>query len=157
MGFRPLKARHTGQLLSSPLSGPRGPLQRELNLEQVLTRAGGLDAERDWDTLLSLREQQLLAFIHILLAAPRFALLDRAGTALGSEQVHKILRMLSRGSITYINNGDEDGSLDLYDAILECGENGAWTWSANQATRMAAADSHANENGRKVPPEPPTS
>jgi uncharacterized repeat protein (TIGR03803 family) len=26
MGFRPLKARHTGQLLSSPLSGPRGPL-----------------------------------------------------------------------------------------------------------------------------------
>jgi vitamin B12/bleomycin/antimicrobial peptide transport system ATP-binding/permease protein len=146
-------AGHAGEVSDDRIFG----LLRELNLEQVLTRAGGLDAERDWETLLSLREQQLLALIHIVLSAPGFALLDRAGTALGSEQVQKILRMLSRNSITYINNGEEDGSLDLYDAILECGENGVWTWTANQATRMAAADSHANENGTKVPPEPPTS
>jgi vitamin B12/bleomycin/antimicrobial peptide transport system ATP-binding/permease protein len=146
-------AGHAGEVSDDRIFG----LLRELNLEQVLTRAGGLDAERDWETLLSLREQELLAFIHILLSAPRFALLDRAGMALGSDQVDKILRMLSETSITYINNGDEDGSPDLYDAILECGENGAWTWTANQATRMATADSHANENGTKVSPEPPTS
>jgi putative ATP-binding cassette transporter len=105
-----------------------------------LSRAGGLDAERDWATLLSLREQQLLAFIHILLAA----FLDRVGTALGPDQVHKILHMLSESSITYINNGEADHSLDLYDAVLEFGEDGGWTWTANRPGPLAAGDSRAN-------------
>ena len=32
-----------------------------LDLDRVLARAGGLDVERDWDDILSLNEQQLLA------------------------------------------------------------------------------------------------
>ena len=131
---------HAGEISDNRIFG----LLRELNLEQVLSRAGGLDAERDWATLLSLREQQLLAFIHILLAAPRYAFLDRVGTALGSDQVHKILHMLSESSITYINNGEADHSLDLYDAVLEFGEDGGWTWTANRPGPLAAGDSRAN-------------
>jgi ABC-type uncharacterized transport system fused permease/ATPase subunit len=46
----------------------------------------------------------LLAFIHILLAAPRFAFLDRIATAFGSEQSQQMLQMLSKNSITYINS-----------------------------------------------------
>jgi vitamin B12/bleomycin/antimicrobial peptide transport system ATP-binding/permease protein len=130
---------HAGEISDNRIFG----LLRELNLEQVLSRAGGLDAERDWATLLSLREQQLLAFIHILLAAPRYALLDRVGTALGSDQVHKIPHMLSESSITYINNGEADQSLDLYDAVLEFGEDGGWTWTANRPGPLAAGDSRA--------------
>ena len=42
----------------------------ELDLDPVLDRAGGLNVERDWGALLSLGEQQVLAFIHVLLAAP---------------------------------------------------------------------------------------
>jgi len=118
-------AGHAGEISDDRIFG----LLRELNLEQVLTRAGGLDTERDWETLLSLREQELLAFIHILLAAPRFAFLDRAGTALGSEQVQKVLHMLSESSTAYINNGEADDALDLYDAVLECREGGGWTWT----------------------------
>jgi ABC-type uncharacterized transport system fused permease/ATPase subunit len=49
--------------------------------------------EQDWETLLSLREQQLLSLVHILLAVPRFAFLDRLGTALGSDQIRQILVM----------------------------------------------------------------
>jgi vitamin B12/bleomycin/antimicrobial peptide transport system ATP-binding/permease protein len=131
---------HAGEISDNRIFG----LLRELNLEQVLSRAGGLDAERDWATLLSLREQQLLAFIHILLAAPRYAFLDRVGTALGSDQVHKILHMLSESSITYINNGEADHSLDLYDAVLEFGQDGDWTWTANRPGPLAAGDSRAN-------------
>ncbi len=37
-------------------------LLRELKLDPVLARAGGLDTEQDWESLLSLGEQQLLAF-----------------------------------------------------------------------------------------------
>jgi putative ATP-binding cassette transporter len=128
-------------------------LLRELNLEQILTRAGGLDAEQDWETLLSLREQQLLSFIHILLAAPRFVFLDRVGTTLGSDQVRKILLMLSGNSVTYINSGEVDDSVELYDAVLECGEDGDWTWRTNRPRRMAVADSQASTSDAKVPLE----
>ncbi len=108
-------------------------LLRELNLERTLTLAGGLDTEHDWDTLLSLQEQQLLAIVHILLAAPRFAFLDRVDTALDDGEVQKVLRILSQSSITYVNSGKADDSRDLYDAVLNCAEDGGWTWAANRA------------------------
>ena len=108
-------------------------LLRELHLEPVLARAGGLDREQDWEPLLSLREQQLLAFLHILLAAPRCAFLDWASTALPPDQVQKILHMLSEQGISYINSGKSDDPLDLYDAVLDIEENGGWTWKASKS------------------------
>jgi vitamin B12/bleomycin/antimicrobial peptide transport system ATP-binding/permease protein len=107
-------------------------LLRELGLDQVLSMAGGMDAEQDWSTLLSLREQQFLGFADILLNAPRFAFLDRLGGALGPIEIQRLLRMLSEKSIAYVNNGDADEPYDLYDAVLECGENGAWTWTPSR-------------------------
>ena len=103
-------------------------LLHELDLDPVLVRAGGLNIEQDWGTLLSLGEQQLLAFVHILLAAPNFVFLDRAGTALNPGQLRKILKMLSKNSITYINIGESDDPRDLYDAVLEIDELGTWRW-----------------------------
>jgi putative ATP-binding cassette transporter len=108
--------------------GQINSLLHELDLAPVLARARGLNIEQDWGTLLSLGEQQLLAFIHILLAAPSFVFLDRAGTALNPGQVRKILKTLSKNSITYINIGESDESRDLCDAILEIDEPGRWTW-----------------------------
>jgi vitamin B12/bleomycin/antimicrobial peptide transport system ATP-binding/permease protein len=113
-------------------------LLRELNLEQIVTQAGGLDTERDWGTLLSLSEQQLLALIHILLAAPQFVFLDRLGATLSSYQVHKILHMLAERSVTYVNIGAANESTDLYDAVLECSEDGAWVWAPEPAAHSDA-------------------
>ena len=122
---------HAGEITNDRLLG----LLRELDLEHVLAQAGGLDTERDWQALLSLRDQQMLAFIRILLAAPRFAFLDRVGTALGSDQVQKILHMLSECSITYISIGEASGPVDLYNAVLECADDGGWTLTTNKAGR----------------------
>jgi hypothetical protein len=133
---------HEGGITDERIFG----LLRQLHLEPALSRAGGLDTEQDWATLLSLREQQLLACIHILLAAPRCVFVDRLGTALGADQVDEILHMLSESSITYINNAEADVSGGLYDAVLECEEDGGWTWSADRAGRMATADFQANDN-----------
>ena len=116
-------------------------LLHELTLEPVLSRAGGLHVEHDWDTMLSLRETQLLSFGHILLGAPPFVFLDRASTALGPDQAHKILRMLSEKSITYINNGRADDPPELYDAVLEIGEDGSWTWKTVAGSTNGQADS----------------
>jgi putative ATP-binding cassette transporter len=108
-------------------------LLSELHLEQVVEQASGLDAEKNWEMLLSLQEQQLLILISILLAEPRFAFLDRADTTLGLKQLHRIMQMLSESSITVINNAETDILRDCHDAVLECSEDGGWTWTENRA------------------------
>jgi hypothetical protein len=43
---------------------------------------------------------------------------------LGSEQLEKILHLLSERSITSINIGTAEGERDLYQAVLEYGDDG---------------------------------
>jgi vitamin B12/bleomycin/antimicrobial peptide transport system ATP-binding/permease protein len=102
----------------------------ELNLDHVLNRAGGLDAEQNWETLISLREQQLVAFLGVLLAAPPFVFADRAWATLTSNERRQLLGMLSKASIGYICNCETDDGRDLYDTVLDCKEGGGWTWTA---------------------------
>ena len=103
-------------------------LIRELKLDHILSQAGGFDAQQDWATLVSLREQQLLACIRVLLAAPRVVWLDRIQETLTANEVGQILGMLSQASIAYVGNGGAADRDDLYDAVLDCKEGGAWTW-----------------------------
>jgi vitamin B12/bleomycin/antimicrobial peptide transport system ATP-binding/permease protein len=113
-------------------------LLHELNLEQTVTQAGGLDTDKDWGTLASLSEQQLLALVHIVLVAPQFVFLDRLDATLSSDQVHKVLHMLAESSITCINIGAVNASPDLYEAVLECTEDGGWAWTAEPAAHPDA-------------------
>src|SRR6059036_693383 len=110
-------------------------LLRGLDLEAVLERMGGLDVERDWDDVLSLGEQQLLSVARVILAAPRFAFLERPRTALGPEEADRILSLLRERSITYLTLGDGGDGLDDYDAVLELAGDGGWTWKPVQAGR----------------------
>jgi putative ATP-binding cassette transporter len=110
-----------------------------LHLDSVLERAGGLDVEQDWASVLSLDEEQLLAFSRLVLAEPQFAFLDRVCTALRPEQVAKIQRMLSEHSITYVTIGEPDDQLEHYDAVLEIGSDGSWSWKWVQAGRIVDA------------------
>ncbi len=106
-----------------------------LGLEPVLERTGGLDVERDWDDVLSLGEQQLLSVARVILAAPRFAFLERPRRALGSEEGDRILSLLWERSITYLTLGDGSDGLDDYDAVLELAGDGGWTWKSVEAGR----------------------
>jgi len=106
-----------------------------LGLEPVLERTGGLDVERDWDDVLSLAEQQLLSVARVVLAAPRFAFLERPRTALGPEEADRILSLLRERSITYLTLGDGGDGLDDYDAVLELADDGGWTWKSVEAGR----------------------
>ncbi|MGH8658982.1 MAG: ABC transporter ATP-binding protein/permease [Gammaproteobacteria bacterium] len=112
-------ANSDGQILST---------LRELNIDPVLTRCGGLDGEQDWANILSLAEQQVFAIARLLLATPCFAFLHRVGASLAPGQVEQILRILSQHAIAYISLGEANGSLDYYDAVLEIARDGAWTW-----------------------------
>jgi putative ATP-binding cassette transporter len=98
----------------------------ELRLDSVLARAGGLDVEQDWASMLSLEEEQLLAFTRLLLAHPRFAFLDRVHSALSAEHAAQILLMLSLRSISYIALDSAKNLPELYDVVLEIGLDGSW-------------------------------
>jgi putative ATP-binding cassette transporter len=101
------------------------------DLDHVLARAGGLDTEQDWSTLLSLGEQQLLACLRVILAAPRFVLLDRPGTALGRERMDKVLAEISNASVTYVLLGRFGDPCPACNAILDIRTDGSWTWTSS--------------------------
>lgn len=103
-----------------------------LGLERVANQVGGLDAERDWEKELSLREQQLLGLANILLSAPRFVVLDQAEMTLGPALLEKIMHLLSERSITCIHFGRAEGDRASYQAVLEYGVDGQWTWSIGE-------------------------
>ncbi|MCO5557500.1 hypothetical protein L7F22_011065 [Adiantum nelumboides] len=57
----------------------------EVNLRNLLERCEGLDSQVEWASVLSLGEQQRLAFARLLLARPLLALLDESTSALDEE------------------------------------------------------------------------
>lgn len=97
-------------------------------LDSIVERAGGLDVECDWATVLSLGERQQLIITRLILARPSFAILDRASTAIGRAELDRALQRLDDSSITYINFDDAAVSAELYDAVLELEANGRWNW-----------------------------
>jgi ABC-type uncharacterized transport system fused permease/ATPase subunit len=56
-----------------------------VNLRNLLDRCEGLDSEVEWSSVLSLGEQQRLAFARLLLARPSLALMDESTSALDEE------------------------------------------------------------------------
>lgn len=121
------------QILVAP--GKAGEISDE-RVFQVLGRLGldrmanqeSLDNDQDWETSLSLTEQQLLVFAKILLRAPRFVLLDRVETTLGPEHLEEVLRLLTESSITFISIAKAGHASDLYHAVMEFDDEGRWTW-----------------------------
>lgn len=108
-----------------------------LGLDAVVNRAGGLDVEQNWSDLLSLGEQQLLAFSRVLLAAPAFVFLDHPTRALSECQVDSLLKLLEERGITYLTLGDGDESDTGYDQRLDIAEDGSWTLTVLSAPDLA--------------------
>jgi putative ATP-binding cassette transporter len=92
----------------------------------VVERVGGLDAERDWPNTLSAGEQQVLAFARLLLARPKFVILDGATGALDAPRERLLYSELNRSDITYISIGDSPSLRDHHDIRLELLEDGEW-------------------------------
>jgi putative ATP-binding cassette transporter len=108
---------------------------RLLKFEPVLERVGGLEAEHDWATTLSVGEQQLLGVARLLLARPRFAFLDQAVSALAPHRAKQIYQVLADTPISYISVGDH--IREYHDQVLELHEEGVWYVRPAQRVRSA--------------------
>merc|ERR1712151_525632 len=104
---------------------------RAIDLEELPVRAGdgdpieGLKTTLDWSNMLSLGEQQRLAFGRLLVNRPRLAILDEATSALDvptEAKMYKLLRDLSRSNhtgFTYISVGHRPSLLRYHDLRLQ--------------------------------------
>ena len=104
-------------------------LQRVLemvHLEDLAARMGGFDATPDWADLLSLGEQQRLAFARLLIHRPRFAVLDEATSALDRKNEAHLYSLLKQMGIHYISVGHRQSLLDYHDRVLELQDEEKW-------------------------------
>ncbi len=106
----------------------------KVNLGDLPERVGGLDAEFDWGQLLSLGEQQRLAFARLLLTKPGYALLDEATSALDEVNEANLYNDLKDMGVTWISVGHRPSLFKFHDQVLKLAENGEWTASPIKET-----------------------
>ncbi|MEN9207587.1 MAG: ABC transporter ATP-binding protein/permease [Gloeomargarita sp. GMQP_bins_120] len=120
------------------------PTITDAQLQQVLEQVnlGYLTARFDWDemldwpTVLSLGEQQRLAFARLLLYRPRYAMLDEATSALDVANERHLYQQLQATQVVYLSVGHRPTLVDYHQKVLELQGGGRWqVWSA-EAYRM---------------------
>ena len=113
-----------------------------MGLEDLPQRLGGLDVELDWADVLSLGEQQRLAFARLLTNRPAFAVLDEATSALDAANEANLYRRLQQMGIHYISVGHRTSILDYHDRVLELQGRERWRWLPVDEYRVAAGLAH---------------
>jgi len=103
---------------------------KRVNLEGLPERVGGFDAVLDWGQLLSLGEQQRLAFARLLLTKPAYAILDEATSALDGSNEELLYRELQNAGTTYISVGHRPSLPAYHDRVLELQGEGNWRLKA---------------------------
>jgi putative ATP-binding cassette transporter len=106
-----------------------------LQIESIAARAGGLDSEREWESLLPFAEQQLIALARALLASPRVIVMHELTSALGPDQIACCLGLFARKRIGYLVLGELHDELGLCDAVLEIARNGTWRFTTPQTAQ----------------------
>lgn len=110
-----------------------------VELPDLAARFGGLDAELDWAKVLSVGEQQRVAFARVLLTAPRYAILDEATSALDSGNEDRLYRALSTTATTLISVGHRPALLKYHTRVLELVGDGSWRLGSAEDYRRSLA------------------
>ncbi|MEO6354869.1 MAG: ABC transporter ATP-binding protein/permease [Burkholderiaceae bacterium] len=101
-------------------------LLERVNLPDMATRFGGLDVEMNWEKVLSIGEQQRLAFARVLLTRPRFAMLDEATSALDVANEGSLYRQLMATDTTLVSVGHRATILKYHKQVLALTGDGLW-------------------------------
>lgn len=110
-----------------------------VNLPDLPERVGGFDIELDWADVLSLGEQQRLAFARLLLTQPRYAILDEATSALDLKNEASLYQYLRSSRITFVSVGHRSSLLQYHHHVLEL--MGDTTWRLLPVTEYVADSS----------------
>lgn len=97
-----------------------------VNLPEIAAQFGGLDAELDWAKVLSVGELQRMAFARVLLAAPRYAILDEATSAMDIGNEDSLYKQLAASTTTLISTGHRPSIKKHHSQVLELAGDGTW-------------------------------
>lgn len=99
----------------------------KVNLAEVLDRVeGALDRVVDWNNMLSLGEQQRVAFARLFLRKPKFAFLDEATSALDEDNQQHLYQLIRESGIGYISVGHRTTLIPYHDRMLLLDRDGSW-------------------------------
>ena len=112
---------------------------RTVRLEDLPERVGGFDVELDWADVLSLGEQQRLAFARLFINRPGFAVLDEATSALDMATEAHLYGKLEESGIHYISVGHRSSIVDYHNRVLELQGSDRWRLLSIEDYRAATS------------------
>jgi len=99
---------------------------KQVNLADLPEKVGGFDTELDWADVLSLGEQQRMAFARLILVQPRYAILDEATSALDLQNEARLYEYLRKTTSIFISVGHRASLLQYHDSVLELRGDQGW-------------------------------
>lgn len=122
--------------------GEEAELRRLLQvvcLPNLLQRVGGLDAECDWAHVLSLGEQQRVAFLRLLRRRPAVAFLDESTSGVDAATEAELYAALAAACPCYVSIGHRRELVAFHTHVLRATGDGRW--ELVKAAEHAAAHS----------------
>jgi vitamin B12/bleomycin/antimicrobial peptide transport system ATP-binding/permease protein len=98
----------------------------QVRLPELVGRYPDLDIIQDWPRLLSLGEQQRLAFARLLLNSPSFVVLDEATSALDVATERHLYSLLAEREMAFVSVGHRPTLTAFHDTVLELDGSGNW-------------------------------
>ena len=98
----------------------------EVRLGTLVQRYPDFDIKQDWPRLLSLGEQQRLAFARLLLNSPRFVVLDEATSALDVGTEQHLYELLAQREMAFVSVGHRPTLKTFHNLVLELDGEGGW-------------------------------
>ncbi|MBE9043768.1 ABC transporter ATP-binding protein/permease [Pleurocapsales cyanobacterium LEGE 10410] len=99
---------------------------QQVNLADLPDKVGGLDVELSWSDVLSLGEQQRLAFARLLLTQPNYAILDEATSALDVQNEKRLYQLLQESKTTIVSVGHRPSLLKYHQQVLQIQGQSQW-------------------------------
>lgn len=97
-----------------------------VNLPDLAERFDGLTTIIDWTQVLSIGEQQRLAFARLLLTQPKYAMLDEATSGLDLDNEKHLYQQLQASSIAYISVAHRSSLLPYHHLVLKLTASQSW-------------------------------
>ncbi|PSF38703.1 ABC transporter ATP-binding protein [Aphanothece hegewaldii CCALA 016] len=120
----------------------------KVNLSDLASRVGGFDVELNWADVLSLGEQQRLAFARLFLLNPKYAVLDESTSALDVKNERHLYQMLKDSHTTYISVGHRPTIVPFHEIIVEF--LGLGKWRSFPRSHYSIDDTPVDGNGANL-------
>jgi putative ATP-binding cassette transporter len=98
----------------------------QVRLEKLAQRYPDLDVKQDWTRVLSLGEQQRLAFGRLLLHSPKMVVLDEATSAVDVPTEQHLYQMLLDRELAVVSVGHRNSLIPFHENVLRLRGGGHW-------------------------------